>query len=123
MINITKLDNAALSELAKTSAYTITGAGGDLDEWVVGYNEMLVEHGIGTPKHWMFFTGNQMNNVFNLTGKNRFKSNISFLAFDLDGLNVGKLAMFKLRMNDKWFDDLVANSTGVYDPQEDDEEN
>ena len=49
-----------LENLYKTSAYTIIGCGGSLDEWVNGYNEML--------------------------------------------------AMFRLRMGDKWFDDLIDNS-------------
>lgn len=31
------------------------------------------------------------------------------LMFPLDGLNVGKLAMFKIRFGVRWFDDIVDN--------------
>ena len=32
-----------------------------------------------------------------------------FLAFPLDGLNVNKLAILKLQLGDRWFDDIVDN--------------
>ena len=32
------------------------------------------------------------------------------MAFPLDGLDVNKLAMFKLQMRDRWFDDIVDNN-------------
>ena len=41
---------ANLQEAYNGSYYTILGAGGDLQEWVDGYNQMLAEEGIGKPK-------------------------------------------------------------------------
>ena len=51
-----------------------------------------------------------MNRYYKLTGTNAYPRDIHFLAFPMDGLNVGKLSMFKLRMDDRWFDDIVANN-------------
>ena len=44
------------------SHYTILGAGGDLAEWVAGYNKLLAEEGIGTPVCWAQTTGENINN-------------------------------------------------------------
>ena len=103
------VDNKGLSKLYRKSAYTIVGCGGNLEEWTEGYNKMLEEKGIGTVKHFYRFTGRQVNNYFNLKGENRFDDKLTFLAFYNDGLNIGKLAMFKLAMGDRWFDDLIDN--------------
>lgn len=92
------------------SYYTIIGAGGDLQEWKNGYQELLNKEGIGTIKEWITFTGADMNNKYQLKGDNAYPNDLTFLAFPLDGLNIGKLAMFKLRMEDRWFDDIVDNN-------------
>lgn len=92
------------------SYYTIIGAGGDLQEWKNGYQELLNKENIGTIKEWITFTGSDMNTKYNLTGDNAYPNDLTFLAFPLDGLNIGKLAMFKLRMEDRWFDDIVDNN-------------
>ena len=46
---------------------------------------------------------------FGTTGTNRYPDDLTFLCFPLDNLNVGKLAMFTMRMGDSWFDDIVDN--------------
>ena len=92
------------------SYYTIIGAGGNLDEWKNGYQELLNKEGIGTIKEWITFNGADMNNKYQLKGDNAYPADLTFLAFPLDGLNIGKLAMFKLRMEDRWFDDIVDNN-------------
>jgi hypothetical protein len=38
-----------------------------------------------------------------------FASDLTFMFFPLDGLNVGKLAMFKMQMQARWFDDVIDN--------------
>ena len=96
-------------ELYDGSCYTITGAGGDLKDWINGYTAMLTEHGIGKPKKWITFSGRDVNIVYNLDHKNVFADDIVFLAFPLDGLDVGKLAMFKMREEDRWFHDIIDN--------------
>ena len=92
------------------SWYTIVGCGGDIQEWKDGYQGLLNERGIGTIKEWAEFTGKEMNEFYGLTGKNRYKSSIHFLAFSLEGLEVPKLSLFKLGMGDRWFDDIVDNN-------------
>lgn len=110
-MNIKKLID--IKKLQTSSFYTITGVGGDLEEWVNGYNDLLNKEKIGTPKQWYTFKGRDVNNTFNLEGNNKFKDDLTFLAFVLNGLNVGKLAMFKLKMNDRWSDDIINNSISV----------
>ena len=92
------------------SYYTITGCGGDLNEWKAGYEKMLADEGIGKPIKWIDFTGKDMNEIYNLTDNNAYPEDLHFLAFPLDGLEVGKLAIFKLTMQDRWFDDIVDNN-------------
>lgn len=102
--------NEMLRRAYDGSYYTITGAGGDLQEWKDGYAAMLKEREIGTITEWIDFTGRDMNEEFNLTDDNRYPNDIHFLAFPLDGLNVNKLAVFKIEMRDRWFDDIVDNN-------------
>lgn len=103
-------NNDILDKAYAGSYYTITGAGGNLDEWKNGYQELLNKEGIGTIKEWITFTGADMNNKYQLKGDNAYPADLTFLAFPLDGLNIGKLAIFKLRMEDRWFDDIVDNN-------------
>lgn len=112
------------SWMYKGSWYTITGTGGDPNEWVKGYNKMLSQNGIGVPRRWVFFHGSDMNRVFCLTGSNRYPQGLGFLAFELAGLNIPKLAGFKMQMGDRWFDDIVDNNAAREEngnDQEDDE--
>lgn len=108
--NILVETNSMLKKAYDGSYYTIVGAGGDINEWKQGYQDLLDKEGIGKIKEWIEFTGDDMNKEFQLTGDNAYEPDLHFLAFSLDGLNVGKLAMFKLRMQDRWFDDIVDNN-------------
>lgn len=94
----------------KGSYYTILGCGGGLDEWTTGYTQFLEKAGIGTPKQFITFRGADMNMNYGLIGNNAYQDNLTCLMFPLDGLNAGRLAMFRLRMGDKWFDDIVDNN-------------
>lgn len=104
------LNEVSFEDMYNGNFYTIIGAGGSLEDWVKGYNEMLVEQGIGTPVYWVTFKGAEMNQHYGLTGDNRYPDDLNFLAFPLNGLNVGKLAMFKLKMEDRWNRDIVDNN-------------
>lgn len=90
------------------SYYTIIGVAGE-NEYKEGYQNLLNELNIGKIKEWYSFTGKEFNDYFETEGSDRFKSNLHFLCFPIDGLDVKKLAMFKLQMNDRWFDDIVDN--------------
>jgi len=109
------LDVADLKAAYEGSYYFITGAGGDLSEWVSGYNGMLVEQEIGTPTEWLQTNGATVNNFANqkkggpIQYNDQFPGNLTCLLFPLTGLNGGRLAIFKLQMQDRWFDDVIQN--------------
>lgn len=106
------IHNEILRRAYDGSYYTIMGCVGpefNLDEWKSGFEAMLADAGIGKPTEWIEFTGADMNYEFELSGTNAYADDLHFLAFPLTGLNVSKLAMFKLRMGDRWFDDIVEN--------------
>ena len=103
------MKNKILEEAYNGSYYTITGCGGNLQEWKEGYQELLDKEEIGKITKWVEFTGKDVNDELQLTSKNRYQDDLHFLAFNLDGLNISKLAMFKIKMCDRWFDDIVDN--------------
>lgn len=92
------------------SYYTITGCGGDLQEWKEGYEKLLAEKNIGKPAAWYDFTGADMNAEYGLTGNNAYQDDLHFLCFPLDGLDIARLSFFKLIAADRWFDDIVDNN-------------
>ena len=112
------LNDSDLDKAYNGSYYTITGCGGDLQEWKDGYQELLNKEGIGTIKEWITFKGSDMNNKYHLTGDNAYPEDLTFLAFSLDGLEIGKLSLFKLKMQDRWFDDIVDNNARREDKNE-----
>lgn len=113
-INIIKANRENREELFKAayigSYYTIVGCGGDLNEWATGYRELLGDRGIGKPEKFIAFKGKDMNEVYMLTGSNAYTDRLTFLMFPLDGLDVSKLAIFRLQAQDRWFDDIVDNN-------------
>lgn len=90
------------------SFYTICGAGGDAQEWVEGYEKALEHEGIGKPVEWLQTSGACIN-LFAGDNHDPFSDDLNILLFPLEGLEVGKLAMFKLAMQDRWFDDIIDN--------------
>ena len=94
------------------SWYWIGGCGGDLQQWIDGYEEAMKAQDIGTPVQWYRATGAEINNFMGVQygSRHAFPTDLTCLMFPLDGLNVGKLAMFKIGMGDRWFDDLVQNT-------------
>lgn len=103
------MKSKTLGEAYKGSYYTISGAGGDIQEWKSGYQELLDKENIGKISEWIEFTGEDINTEYSLSDEKRYPDNFQFLAFPLDGLDIPKLAMFKIRMGDRWFDDIVDN--------------
>ena len=92
------------------SWYTIEGAGGNVEEWEKGIQDLLNKEGIGEVKRWVTYSGKDMNEWAKLTGTNAYPDDLTFISFPLDGLDSGKLAIFKIRMRDRWFDDIVDNN-------------
>lgn len=103
-------DAVLLKELASASAFTIEGAGGDLNEWMEGLNEEMAKVNIGNVNTFYTFKGKLMNDTYALTGKNKYDDTLTFLCFRLDGLDVGKLAIFKMQFGARWLDDIVDNN-------------
>jgi hypothetical protein len=95
------------------SWYFVAGCGGDLVEWVKGYETLLTRQKIGKPVGWYRTTGAVVNEFagasFIERRGNPFQPDTVCLLFPLDGLNAGRLAIFKLRMEDRWTDDVVDN--------------
>ena len=103
-------DADTLCELENASAFTVIGAGGDLNEWCIGLNEMLANEKIGQVTEFYRFKGKLMNKTYELAGNTAYNEDITFLSFKLDGLDIGKLAMFKLKFGARWLDDIVSNN-------------
>lgn len=114
-VEVTELDTDHLEQAQQGSYYTIIGAGGELTDWVNGYTEMLEADGIGTPQAWFKTSGACVNGLgtrskgYRIHEADRFPSDLTFLMFKLDGLNMGKLALFKLVDEARWFDDIILN--------------
>ena len=96
-------------EMYDGSWCTVIGAGGDINEWKEGLNGTLAEKEIGHVIEWQVFFGREMNEEYGLTGDNRYPDDLTFLAFPLDGLDIKRLAIFKLVAGFHWFDDIVDN--------------
>ena len=98
-------------KLYKGSWFTIIGAGGDLDEWKTGVQKLLDEEKIGEIQEWETFSGKDVNEFYSIPedSSDHFPDDLTFLAFSLDGLNISKLAIFKLNFGARWFDDIVDN--------------
>lgn len=120
-MDIIELDMETIEQAYDGWYYTILGAGGDLNEWMEGLQEIFEEQGIGKVKQWYHTTGKVLNDKWDLTGNNRFKNNLSILMFDYEGMNVPKLAIFKLRAGDRWFTDIIDNSVRFSHPERDGE--
>lgn len=109
---IKMLQAADLGQAYDGSYYTISGAGGDLQEWITGIEDLLKEREIGKPKEWFQTTGDAINTyVLDRHPQNTdpYPAEITVLMFPLDGLDIGKLAVFKVGMQDRWFDDIITN--------------
>jgi len=105
----TRLYFTDLRQAEDGSFYTISGCGGDLQEWIDGYETWLDEAGIGTPVEWFVTSGESINAYVGPENTNPYPFDISILMFPLASLDVGKLAMFKITHEDRWFDDIVQN--------------
>ena len=95
---------------------TMIGAGSTdgHKDWFDGINKALKEDKVGQIKTLYVFRGREMNEFFDLEGDNRYKDDLTFICFPLDGLDIGRLTMFKLKSEMRWFDDICDNLTTDY---------
>lgn len=91
------------------SYYFIAGTGGPLEDWVTEYEKRLEEDGCGKPVAWFQTTGGSINDFCGSANNNPYPVDLTCLLFPLDGMNVGKLAMFKIAYENRWFDDVIDN--------------
>lgn len=101
-----------IEELRNKSAFTFIGAGGNLNDWMVGINDVLKQHLINQVSRFYTWNGKLMNDMYGLTQNNAYQDDITFLAFDITEIpmdQIGKLSMLKLTMHARWLDDIVDN--------------
>lgn len=116
------LDVKGLQRAMDGSWYTIRGAGGEISDWperiVFALNEVASGlpgvnegQGIGTPVAFYTTLGETVNRFAGegLADEWYFQPDLPFLMFPLDGLDMGRLAIFRLLMGDTWFDDMIQN--------------
>lgn len=103
-----------LKSALKSSWYMIIGVDVPL-EWAEGYDGLLEEAGAGTAS-WHVFTGDQINRFIQrkrnrvLSPEGHLPADTLVLMSPLDGFNPVKIPIFKVRMQDRWFDDFVSNT-------------
>lgn len=101
-----------IEELRNKSAFTFIGAGGNLNDWMIGINDILKQHLINQVSRFYTWNGKLMNDMYGLTQNNAYQDDITFLAFDITEIpmdQIGKLSMLKLVMHARWLDDIVDN--------------
>ena len=108
-------DVADLKTAYENSYYFIAGTGGDLQEWISGYEDLMKEQEIGTPTQWFKTNGATVNGYAGqhygslIVDNDQFPGDLTCLLFPLKDLPAGRLAMFKMQMEDRWFDDVIQN--------------
>jgi len=96
--------NAQILNIARQEGwYVITGAGGDINDWIIGYNKLLAQFGVGQPMEWYHCNGALFDATFGLQGDDAYQPDISFLFFPLNGLDVEKLRAFQKENPDDGF--------------------
>lgn len=105
-MNIKELTTVEVSKMRDSEGLVLQGCGGDLQEWVVGINKLLVDKGIVK-------SGKELSNIAS------FKYNdLTCLVFLLDNaeLDMSKLAMWRLATRDifgsMWLSDFIDNYLG-----------
>ena len=104
-----EIDCETDSDLYEGSAFTCIGIN-DPEEWFEDLNKEMSEEGIGSVDEMFTFKGKSMNKYYRLEGDHAYPDDLTFLSFHIDKLDRGKLAMYKLRIGARWFDDIVDNN-------------
>lgn len=99
-----------IKELYDNSYSTILGAGGDLQEWVDGITNWMKENNFGEMSNIVTFKGKDVNDLYNLEGDNRFKDDLTILAWSNDKIDMGRYCIPRMQMGIRWFDDIIDNS-------------
>ena len=101
------IQDVSFGDMYRGKFYTITGAGGEVNDWIEGYTKELISSKIGRPKYWVRFTGKDLNTAYDLEPRKKYQDEMVFLAFPLDGLNIEDLTKYKFQAGDRFFNDII----------------
>lgn len=100
-----------LVNLEKGSAFTFEGLMSDdknLNDLVDFFNEKT---NIKIPMKIYHATGEKVNTLYGLTGRNAYPNDLDIVLLPLDNWNeLGDLPMIKIQIGARWFDDIVDNN-------------
>lgn len=100
-----------LVNLEKGSAFTFEGLMSDdknLNDLVDFFNEKT---NVKIPMKIYHATGEKVNNLYGLTGRNAYPNDLDIVLLPLDNWNeLGDLPMIKIQIGARWFDDIVDNN-------------
>lgn len=107
-INVTSEEQ--LDELYNQSALTWEGLCADaqnlaaVEEWLKEHNALIAD----TEVTAYIIAGELMNRVYSLTGNNAYPNDLTIVSFV--GINQNKIAIPRLEVGGRWFDDIVDNN-------------
>ena len=100
-----------LVNLEKGSAFTFEGLMSDdknLNDLVDFFNEKT---NVKIPMKIYHATGEKVNALYGLTGRNAYPDDLDIVLLPLDNWNeLGNLPMIKIQIGARWFDDIVDNN-------------
>ena len=113
-IKLVEADAAKIKELENGSAFTWEGM--TLDEENISQianifvEEKLVKEDTAEITGYYWF-GALMNELYSLTGENRYSDDLPFLSFEHESFDgTGSLSVFKMMIGARWLDDIVRNN-------------
>lgn len=107
--NLINANSKDLKHLYDTSAFTFVGLMTD-DKNIQLMLDSLKEYGLKDTPDIYVVEGSLMNSYYGLT-KDPYPEDLHIVALPVDQFSdVGRLAIFKLRIGARWFDDIVDNN-------------
>jgi hypothetical protein len=97
------------ADLYEKSAFTILGSP-DAMTTVMDLITALGKIGINYANKFFVFSGADMNTRYGLTGNNRYQDGLTCISFMQTDQEIGRLAIFKMQVGARWFDDIVDNN-------------
>ena len=113
-ITLIEADKGKIEELADKSAFTWEGMTLD-DENISEVARIFVEEKLVSEDNagitGYFWFGGLMNDMYSLTGENRYPDDLPFLSFDNDSFDgTASLSAFRMMIGARWLDDIIRNN-------------
>ena len=113
-ITLIEADKKKIEELADKSAFTWEGMTLD-DENISEVARIFVEEKLVSEDNegitGYFWFGGLMNDMYSLTGENRYPDDLPFLSFDNDSFDgTASLSVFRMMIGARWLDDIIRNN-------------